>query len=113
MILESFVLGLSTRKVGRSLLGALGEKVSAATVSKVARQLDGAVAAYHGRVLSNRYRFLLLDGVVLKNRTGAGARKRVVLVALGITAAGKKEVIDFKLAYGESQGAWESFLHDL
>jgi transposase-like protein len=113
MILECFVLGLSTRKVGRALLGALGEKVSAATVSKVARQLDGAVAAYHGRVLSNRHRFLLLDGVVLKNRTGAGARKRVVLVALGITATGKKEVIDFKLAFGESQGAWESFLNDL
>ncbi len=113
MILECFVLGLSTRKVGRALLWALGEKVSASTVSKVAKQLDGAVTAYHRRGLPNRYRFLFFDGVVLKNRTGAGARKRVVLVALGITAEGKKEVIDFKLATGESQGAWESFLNDL
>lgn len=113
MILECFVLGLSTRKVGRALAVALGEKVSAGTVSTIAKQLDGAVAAYHRRVLQNRYEFLLFDGVVLKNRTGAGSRKRVVLVALGITPAGKKEVIDFKLADGESQGAWESFLNDL
>jgi transposase-like protein len=51
--------------------------------------------------------------VVLKKRTGAGSKKRVVLVALGITKEGKKEVIDFKLAAGESQGAWESFLNGL
>lgn len=113
MILECFVLGLSTRKVGRALLGALGEKVSAATVSRVSRQLDGAVEAYHRRRIGNRYRFLLFDGVVLKKRTGAGSKKRVVLVALGITTEGKKEVIDFKLAAGESQGAWESFLNGL
>jgi transposase-like protein len=113
MILECFVLGLSTRKVGRALLGALGEQVSAATVSRVSRQLDGAVAAYHRRRIGNRYRFLLFDGVVVKKRTGAGSKKRVVLVALGITTEGKKEVIDFKLAAGESQGAWESFLNGL
>jgi len=113
MILECFVLGLSTRKVGRALLGALGEKVSAATVSRVSRQLDGAVEAYHRRRILNRYQFLLFDGVVLKKRTGAGSKKRVVLVALGITKEGKKEVIDFKLAGGESQGAWESFLNGL
>jgi len=113
MILECFVLGLSTRKVGVALLGALGEKVSAGTVSRVSRQLDGAVEAYHRRRIVNRYRFLLFDGVVLKKRTGAGSKKRVVLVALGITKAGKKEIIDFKLASGESQGAWESFLNGL
>jgi len=113
MILECFVLGLSTRKVGRALLGALGEKVSAATVSRVSRQLDGAVEAYHRRRILNCYQFLLFDGVVLKKRTGAGSKKRVVLVALGITKEGKKEVIDFKLAAGESQGAWESFLNGL
>jgi putative transposase len=113
MILECFVLGLSTRKVGRALAGALGEKVSAGTVSTIAKQLDEAVAVYHRRPLKHRYQFLLFDGVVLKSRTGAGSRKRVVLVALGITPEGKKEVIDFKLADGESQGAWESFLNDL
>lgn len=113
MILECFVLGLSTRKVGRAVAGALGEKVSAGTVSNIAKQLDEAVAVYHRRPLKQRYQFLLFDGVVLKSRTGAGSRKRVVLVALGITLEWKKEVIDFKLADGESQGAWESFLNNL
>ncbi len=37
----------------------------------------------------------------------------MVLVALGITEEGRKEVIDFSIAPGESQEAWEGFLTDL
>ena len=32
---------------------------------------------------------------------------------LGIRPDGTKEIIDFRLAPGESQGAWEAFLSDL
>jgi transposase-like protein len=39
--------------------------------------------------------------------------KRPVLVALDIRKDGKKEIIDFKLAPGESEKAWEAFLTDL
>ena len=49
----------------------------------------------------------------LPTATGAGALKRPVLVALGIRADGKKEIIDFHLATGESAAAWERFLTDL
>lgn len=113
MILACFVLGVSTRKVAHALLPVLGEPVSASTVSRVAKSLDATVSAFHRRPLKNRYRFLVLDGVVLKRKTGAGSVKRVVLVALGITPEGKKEVIDFFIAPGESQTAWEAFLNDL
>jgi transposase-like protein len=74
-------------------------------VNRVAKQLDAAVEAYHRRPLENQYRFLIFDGVMLKKKTGAGSAKRVVLVALGITHEGKKEIIDFRLAPGESQEA--------
>jgi transposase-like protein len=113
LILGCFTLGLSTRKVGEALLPLLGERVSASTVSRIAKQLDAAVDGYHRRPLENRYQFLIFDGVVLKKKTGAGSAKRVVLVALGITHEGKKEVIDFRLASGESQEAWEGFFSDL
>ena len=97
-ILAGVVLGLSTRKVGEVLLARLGRKVSASTVSRVAKTLDEAVAAFHARPLADRYKALMLDGVVLARRTGAGALKRPVLVALGIRADGKKEIINFHLA---------------
>lgn len=113
LILGGFLLGLSTRKVGKVLLRALGVKVSPATVSAVAKLLDDAAAAFHRRPLQDRYRVLMLDGVALARKTGAGALRRPVLVALGILPDGRKEVIDFRLAQGESQGAWETLLNDL
>ena len=113
MILACFVLGLSTRKVAEALLPVLGEPVSASTVSRVARSLDQAVAAFHRRRLKDCYKVLILDGVVLSRKTGAGALKRPVLVALGIREDGRKEIIDFRLAPGESAQAWERFLTGL
>ena len=113
VMLAGFVLGLSTRKVGETLLAILGRKVSATTVSRVAKTLDTAVAAFHRRPLKNRYKALMLDGVVLARKTGAGALRRPVLVALGLRADGKKEIIDFRLAASESAAEWERFLSDL
>lgn len=112
-ILACFVLGISTRKVGRALLALLGRPVSPGTVSQVAKQLDAAVAAFHARPLGPRYRVLMLDGVVLARKTGAGALRRPVLVALGLHRDGRKEVIDYRLAASESAAEWDRFLSDL
>jgi len=113
LILLCFALGLSTRKVGCALQSILGERVSATTVSRISRQLDGTVAAYHQRDLSDDYEVLIFDGIVLKRKTGIGAQKRTVLVALGIRPDGRKEIIDFRQATSESEFAWEQFLHHL
>jgi putative transposase len=113
LILACFVLGISTRKVAEALLPILGRSVSAGTVSRVAKRLDAAVAAYHARPLKDAYQVLMLDGVVLSRKTGAGAVRRPVLVALGLRANGRKEVIDFRLAVAESAAQWEHFLNDL
>ena len=113
MILACFVLGLSVRKVSEALLPILGRPISPATVSLVAKQLDAVVAGFHARPLKDHYRVLMLDGVVLARKTGAGALKRPVLVVLGLRPDGKKEVIDFRLAQSESAAEWERFLGDL
>lgn len=113
MILLAFTLGLATRKVAKALAPVLGETLSPSTVSAVAKQLDAAVAAYHQRPLTDRYPVLVLDGVVLKQRTGVGAQRRITLVALGILPDGRREILDFRQARAESQAEWEAFLHDL
>lgn len=113
LIMLAFILGLSTRKVGQALLPILGQPISASTVSRIAQQLDAAVQAYHRRKLPDHYQVLILDGLVVKRKTGVGAQKRTVLVALGIRPDGKKEVIDFHQASSEKKSHWEAFLNDL
>ena len=90
----------------------MADPISAETVSQVAKTLDVAVA-FRRRPLQNRYQVLMLDGVVLARKTGAGALRRPVLVALGLRPDGKKEIIDFRLAASESAAEWEKFLTDL
>jgi len=112
-ILMCFLLGLSTRKVGPALLSILGEPTSPSTVSDIAKQLDRSVQAYHQRTLSDQYEVLVLDGIVMKRKTGTGAQSRTMLVALGIKPDGSKEIIDFRQVAGESGTAWEGFLNHL
>ena len=113
LIMACFVLGMSTRKVSTALLSLLGERVSASTVSEVAKRLDRAVKRHHERKLEDGYRFLFFDGVSLKQRGAEKVQKRIILSAYGETWAGKREMIDFLLASSESQNAWEGFLGDL
>jgi len=113
LIMACFVLGMSTRKVSAALYSVLGERVSASTVSEVAKGLDEAVERYHKRKLEDKYRFLFFDGVVLKQRGAAKVQKKIILSVYGETWEGKREMIDFLLATSESQNAWEGFLREL
>jgi len=112
-LLKIFLYGASTRLTGEALRPLLGEGVSAQTVSNIAKSLDVEVKRYHNRRLEDRYLYLFLDGIVLKKKSGFGAKKRVVLVAYGIRVDGKRELIDFIVTNAESEKRWWRFLNDL
>lgn len=113
LILEMFVAGVATRRVGEVLAALLGECPSATTVSRIAKQLDGRVRAFHHRSLEDRWRFLVLDGVRMSVKGACGLRKRLVLVVYGIDREGHRELLDFLLADGESEAEWSALLHSL
>jgi putative transposase len=113
VLLACFCLGLSTRKAAAVLAPILGEKVSASTISRIARDLDQEVKLYHGRQVEDGYQYLFFDGVVLKSKGAAKVQKKILLCAFGITAGGVQEMIDFYPAASESQACWEAFLRDL
>lgn len=113
LILETYLSGPSTRRVGEVLEDVLSYKVSASTVSSICKGLDELVRQYWRSPIDDDWEYLLLDGVVMKNRSAVGAEKRHVLVALGISATGKKQVLSFKQVESESEVCWTSFLEDL
>lgn len=108
-----FLAGVSTRRVGRTLAELLGDTVSASTVSTITRTLDHAVAAWHHRPLQDQYRYLLLDAISLRVKTPDGTKRRLILVASGLRADARRELIDYRLVRTESQGTWEAFLTNL
>ena len=113
VLLACFCLGLSTRKAASVLVPVLGEKVSASTISRIARDLDQEVSRYHSRALEDKYQYLFFDGVVLKSKGAVKVQKKILLCAFGITVEGRHEMIDFYPAASESGACWEAFLRDL
>ena len=113
VIRNVFLAGVSTRRVGETLEAILGEPVSAQTVSRVSRSLGREVARFHEASVADDVRYLLLDGVYLRVKSAAGVQRKLVLCAYGITVAGKRRLIDFRLGTAESQAQWEAFLNNL
>lgn len=113
LIKDAFLSGLSTRKVGDVLENILEYKISAQTVSNIAKSLDGAVRAYHTNALEDRYAYLFLDGINLKIKSLSARNKKVILVAYGITRGGIKEIIAFRIASSESELEWYMFVDSL
>jgi transposase-like protein len=117
---EMFLKGVSTRQVGELLDGLVGVSMSAAKVSQLTKQLDVEVSRFHRSPLEDRYRYLFLDAIWLKSRTAPRmfknmpeARRRVVLVAYGVTRQGVKELIAFRLESSETKAGWRRFLLSL
>jgi transposase-like protein len=112
-LMKIFLYGASTRLTGEALRPLLGEGISAQTISNIAKSLDEEVKRYHNRRLEDKYLYLFLDGITLKMKTGFGSKKKVVLVAYGITVTGKRELIDFMVIKHETEKKWEGFLNNL
>jgi putative transposase len=110
---EVFLLGISTRQSGRALATVVEDAVSAATVSAVAKALDGAVACFHRRRLEDHYGYLVLDGVSVPIRLVGKVQRRMVLCAYGISRQGRRELIDFQMVKGECEVSWYGLLWDL
>jgi putative transposase len=113
LIREAFLRGLSTRQVGRVMASLQMAPVSAQTVSKLTRSLDGAVKAFHQARLKDEWAYLFLDGVSLRVRRPSGRKRVQMLVAYGVRRDGSRQLLAFLRSPGESQAAWEGLLQDL
>lgn len=112
-IMNVFLCGVSTRDVSGAVKPLLETSFSASCVSRITKSLDGKVKEYHNRILLDEYQFLFLDGITLSVKGSLKAKKKLVLVAYGITTFGKKELISFRIASSESAASWEAFLNDI
>jgi putative transposase len=113
LILETYLSGPSTRRVGEVLDRVLKYRVSAQTVSSICKGLDEQVRRYWRSEIGDHWQYLILDGIVVKSRSAVGAEKRVILVALGVSTSGRKEILSFRQVESESEVCATSFVEDL
>ncbi len=112
MVVLSLLLGFSTRKQQRFFQAFIGDSVSHQTASRLLQNLSDDLRQYQSEAIEDKYRFIFIDGLWVHIKE-IDIKKRPILFALGITQDGKQEIIAFKLAKGETEEEYTSFLNDL
>jgi transposase-like protein len=107
-IAEMYVQGVSTRRVGTIMEKLGGFQVSAATVSKVAQDLDEQLEQLRSRRLdSTEYPYLIIDARYEKIRVNGQVVSQAVLVTAAVNSAGEREILDWRIANSESEATWD------
>jgi putative transposase len=122
VVMEAYVTGTSTRKVD-DLVPAIGADsgISRSEVSRICADLDIEVAAFRDRSLAGMaFPYVFVDATFCKARTGGDRRGRgsrvtaqAVVIATGISADGRREVLGFDVGDSESGAFWTGFLRSL
>ena len=101
-MMEMYIEGVSTRKVAKVTEALCGTEFSASTVSSLSKKMDDALRKFASRPLSEAYPYLILDARYEKVRINGIVQNQAVLIALGISWDGRREVLGVELAPRES-----------
>ena len=108
VIMEAYLHGTSTRKVD-DLVKALGADtgISKSEVSRICAELDVEVAAFRDRSLVEQpFRYVFLDATYCKARVDHRVLSQAVVVATGVAADGRREVLGLDVGDSEDGAFW-------
>src|SRR6187200_1618743 len=115
VVMEAYLHGVSTRKVD-DLVKALGAStgISKSEVSRICADLDEEVGAFRDRSLAEvAYPYVFLDATYCKARVNRRVVSQAVVIATGVTADGRREVLGFDVGDSEDGAFWTAFLRSL
>lgn len=113
VVQEAYVQGVSTRRVD-DLVQALGMTgISKSQVSRICQELDTEVERFRSRPLSARYPYVWLDATFVKVREAGRVVSMAIVIAIGVTANGEREVVGLDVGPSEDGAFWLQFLRSL
>ena len=110
---EMVVNGVSTRKISSVMETLCGASFSKSTVSEVCKDLDKDVTSFRERPLTEEYPFLMVDATYFKVRENHRITSKALMIALGTTREGKREIIGFGAYPAETTSTWVDFFSSL
>jgi transposase-like protein len=114
VVCESYVRGVSTRRI-EGLVRTLGiERISKSRVSQMAKELDHQVEAFRTRPLDGGpYTYLWLDAITQKVREDGRICNVACVIATGVNGQGNREILGLDLHTSEDGAGWTAFVRGL
>jgi len=109
-----FLSGVSTRTLSMISRRLIGHRISSGEVSRCSQELVQAIENWRNRNLSlMRFKYLFCDGVYFEMRVAKSIERVSVLVVIGVTESGHKQVIGIQSGDKESASNWRETFKDL
>ena len=113
VVQEAYIQGVSTRSVD-NLVKALGMTgISKSQVSRLCEEIDGKVKAFLDRPIEGDWPYLWIDATYVKARQHGRIVSVAVIVAVGVNADGRREVLGMDIGPSEAETFWTAFLRKL
>jgi transposase-like protein len=108
-----YLAGVSVRRVEDITEALWGTRVSPSTVSELNQKIYGQIEAWRNRPLEGEHPYVFLDGIWLKRTWGGEVRTVAVLVAIGVSREGHREILGVMEGGKEDAASWRAFLRHL
>jgi putative transposase len=112
-VAESFLQGVSTRRVQKVMREFGLENISASEVSRIAKKLDEDVQQFLNRPIEEPIPFLYIDASYFKVRTDGRYVNKALLIASGIRQDGYREILSAAVTDSEDESCWEDLFEGL
>jgi len=113
VIQEAYVQGVSTRSVD-DLVQAMGMSgISKSQVSRLCVEIDDKIETFLTRPLEGDWPYLWLDATYVKVRRAGRIVSVAVIIATGVNADGRREVLGMDIGRSEAETFWTEFLRKL
>ena len=113
VVQEAYIQGISTRSVD-DLVKALGMSgISMSQVSRLCEEIDGRVRPFLDRPIEGAWPYLWIDATYVKVRSNGRVVPAAVIMAVGVNADGRREVLGMDIGPSEAETFWTAFLRKL
>jgi transposase-like protein len=113
VVQAAYVHGVSTRRVD-DLVKALGlDGISKSQVSRMCQELDAEIERFRTRRLEGCYPYVWLDATYVKVRQDGRVVSVAVVLAIGVTPTGEREVLGVSVGPSEDGVFGQQFLREL
>ena len=109
-LIEMYLAGVSVRRVEDITEALWGTKVSPGTISNLNKKAYEHIERWRNRKLSSdSYPYVYVDGIFLKRCWGEEFENISVLVAIGVTSDGYREILGAAEGLKEDLESWKNF----
>ena len=112
-VAESYLEGVSTRKVEKVFSKFGLENISASEVSRIAKKLDKQVKEFLNRPIKGSIPYLFLDASYFKVRTDGRYINKALLIVTAIHKDGYREILSAAVDDSEDESCWENCFESL